>query len=311
MEELEIDLAALVREFLRRWIWLLLASILGFLAGKTATMAMTKKYSARLVFVPEDASSSGQMLSSLSLITGRMGLSGESETQPYLSHFEKFLKTRNFTSSLRNTMERDSALGSVKNWYGAGVLESESRFNSWASSCLKGLKKDGLYNLEAVSKDPELSYLLVRLAFKTFEERIHMARMETLEEDLSFVQGLVSNSKADMRRVSDDLRRFLERNRSATSPELQQVEQRMHLDLKLAEEKYVLAIKELETIKIKKEKKSGKEVLIETPYLDPNPVFPDGFRFGLGGGIAAFFLCALVIGFAGKGRWIVKRSRQA
>jgi capsular polysaccharide biosynthesis protein len=304
--EWEINLLRLAKEIGRKWWILAIAVFAGLGAGYVLSKVMTKKYSSKVVFVTEQSKSIEQTLPSLGLLTGGLGLGGLTSEPPFISHFEDFIKTRSFLGSLKEKVATDSTRELLLKYYGAEVMDTGTAFYGVAGSLLKGTRKDGLIKLEAITKDPALSLGLAKAAFVTFQTKLNQVRMQSVMENLDFIQKLVARNLQDYEQKSGELRIFLERNMDASSPSLQQTKQRLMLSVKLAEEKYILSIKEEETLKIKRDKTENNIVMIEEPYFSVFPVSPSApLNLALGG----FLGCALSIFFVmmyKRKTWLVR-----
>lgn len=305
--ELEIDFMRLAREFARRWILAAALLALGSAAGAVAFKLMAKRYSSQVAFVTQKEGSLEQSLPNLGLLTGKLGINSESGDPPFVAHFEEFIKTRNFTNTLRTRAMGDSTRRLIERHYGAGIAESEDRFNSLVNSLLKATNKEGLFKFEFMTVDPRLSFLLAREALKAYASRLEEVRSKVVDENFAFMQNLVAENQVDLEKRSDQLRKFLEKNRETASPELQQHREELMLKLKLAQEKYVISIKELESVRIKKEKSEEDIVVLDEPWFNKDPVSPNLAKNMALGSFAAALLFLLWVAVAARKSWIIPK----
>ncbi|MDB5103999.1 MAG: hypothetical protein JWP91_1688 [Fibrobacteres bacterium] len=308
-KELVIDFAVLIRILVRRWAWIAGAVAIGIAAGYGAAKLMSPKYKARVVFVPGGGGGMNQNLQALGMLTGKLGISSDASEPPFLSHFEDFLKTRNFLGEMRGDIQGDTVLtGMLSRFYGAGVTSSDSVFYGTASGLIKPVKEKELFIIEVVTPDPRLSFLLSQAAFDAFDKKLKSTRMQSAADNLKFIQKLAAETRREMEIRSDELRQFQENNHDASSPNLMRIRQGLMLNLKLAEEKYILTVKENEAAKIQLEKQEENLVLIDKPYFDPASIFPKPSKFMALGALLAAFATIAAIGIWTQSSWILGRE---
>lgn len=276
--EIEINLAALSVALWRRRVLALVLALIGGAGGVAWYKLSDKKYSGAILFVRQEQESGLKGLGSLGILAGGLGGNlGESES-PVLAHVEKFVKTREFAGQLKDSVYSGRTLFQrlVPEPEKAKPDADEAFFHA-----LTGLyeveKENSTISFKVRDKDPDFCVYLPRVLYHAFQEDHQAIKMNAIRENLAFLEGLVEKYRLEKGAASERLEQFLANNQSTDAPHLQKKRNDLFLDVKLAEEKYVVAVKEREAMKIKNEKREEELIVLENPFRPSYPVFPNKY----------------------------------
>lgn len=300
---LEIDLPGLIKALYRRKAWVFAAFAAGLALGFAHYKFAKRLYTSRVVFTSEAGQSKGGRLGQLALLTGSLDLG--SESSPYLVHIEKYAESRDLTDRMRTMRIGDSTLLQILVKGKVYKDDTGYSFHSALTSLVK-LKKDpdGLFNLEATTDSPEFSRYLADSAFAALDRNLDEKKRESTNKRLEFANSLVDKYYDEMKSASDRMRIFQAENLGASSPALLQRRGFLTMDQKLAEEKYLMAFKQREELRVQMDQSQDQLIVIEPAYLPLYPTSPTKSKSVVP---AAALLCLvgiLAIAYLDRKAWI-------
>ncbi|MDQ3001288.1 MAG: Wzz/FepE/Etk N-terminal domain-containing protein [Fibrobacterota bacterium] len=300
---LEIDLPSLVKAIYRRKTWVLAAAVTGLALGFAHYKLAKRLYSSTVVFTSDSGQNKLGRMGQFAMLTGGLDLGGESS--PYLTHIEKYAESRELSDQLRGVRRGDSTLTQIL-VKGEVYRNDTSHAFHGAVTSLYTLKKDadGLFSLEAKTSTPEFSRFLADSVFAGLDKNIREKKRQNTNKRLEFVNSLVDNYHDEMKTSSDRVRNFLAENLGASSPALLQKRGFLTMDQKLAEEKYLMAVKQREELRVQMDQRQDQLVVIEPAYVPLHHIFPTKLKSVVPAFALLCILCFLTIAYLDRKAWI-------
>lgn len=267
----QIDFQKLTRILFNNKKYFGLSILIGCILGASIFGRSKKKFSAEIFFVKSNSEQSFDGLSNLGILGGGLGAKLNVSESPLLEHFEKYVYTREFINELKLEKFNDSTLYDIFSPSSNDSLNKFETFYSTLKSKFEIKKKDGMFSFKVESSSPEMSCFLANKLFLEFKNQYQLLKIKNMESNLNFLNQLVARYEVERSEAKKSLQKFMEANHNVTSPYLMEKQNDLILNVRLAEEKYVLSIKEKESAKIKNEKKQEELIVIQNPYLDKSP----------------------------------------
>jgi hypothetical protein len=307
-QELEINLATFLKVIWSRKLILAFLLVLAACGGAAWFKFQKKTYVSSVTFVQSKGDvdlSAMQGLGALSML----GMGGATSEPPLLKYLEKYIKTREFLLSLRDSMYRDTSVIRKLLGPGADLPNAQLAYLGKIAPLLKVTRDNGMVTIKASHTDSLFSFFLVNTVYSTFSRDFSQERRNLLRDNLVFVRELVEKTQEESQKAAAALRVFMEQNREMGAPIIEEKRHAIMLRVKMAEEKYVQSEKEKALLEIKNERKDESLVIIEKAFIPDSPASPVLALCLAVPIVLALVLGIIAIGIADRRKWITVQTR--
>jgi uncharacterized protein involved in exopolysaccharide biosynthesis len=295
------------RGFRRTWRSSVAWAIFGLLGASIVGLIKPKRYTARASFVPEQQRLRN-LPTGLGALAAQFGVNvgGDGGRSPQF--YQQLVQTAGLLSSVIDSVVviAPGESLSVRRLLG-GRADSSRATIDWL---IRRLRKRVAAQVDSrtsvvtlmVSQDtPNAAEAVSNLLIRAIKRFNVVTRQLQARELRIFLEKRAADALQSLHEAEDNLRAFYERNRRfADSPQLMFEESRIKREVELRQELYTTLSKELESARIDEVNDTPTITLIDPPFASSRPNGPS---------LIALAVMGFVLGFGGRGGWLLLTGR--
>lgn len=295
-----LTLATVIGRAASSWRQLLLAAVLGAVAGSAASFLPPRLHKAKFSVVPQASADAGGIAS----IAARFGLSvGVGEPSQSIDFYAELLRARQTIEAVLGHAYADArgASTALVDVLDASGASEEKRYENAVEKLLEATtisasRKSNVLSVGVVLRDSSVALQVAKeylRALTTFDTETRQLRGRF---ERQFVQGRLEEAESQLIQAEDSLLRFLSRNRDfSSSPSLQFEHDRLSRNVSFRAQVQSVLAQSLEQARIEEVRDTPMLTLVQPPYVPRTSESRRTALLAVGGAAAALLLVMLAL----------------
>ena len=282
---MNIDLNTIVTSIKNRKALFLKCLIISLIVSALIFFIIPKKYSTSIDLLPESVqptSGFGAAIGMLGFDSGSFNQNSEQLVMPDI--VEELLKSRSFEKKLLQQtviIDNEGNKEVVINYFKKSndlkyTIENDSKDIVQSFTSIKKDIETGIYSIVITTDSPYVSFHLCNALYKTLTDH----RAEILgsfnNEKNTFLKEKINLVKIELNNAEKDLLNFVSQNSNySSSPSLNLIYNNMSKNVDLLSNLFWKYRQDLEILELENISIIGGLVIVDKPYIDLNPIFPN------------------------------------